>query len=190
MISWGGIFTRQKLEKLLKLMTLTIGKWFLHDFLRGHFYPTKTWETSESYDPDHRKMIFTWFPDGPIFPEHTLRNFSDLFLIVGPEIIDVWSPQGSRTPGPSRNFSILRRILIQTAGPKIKSGQTHPYTNLRTRERRRTELAAAYGSWFYFIPTTFLLRLLFRILPGVLPGSSYRVTGHKKLSGKMLIFTG
>ena len=26
--------------------------------------------------------------------------------------------------------------------------------------------------------------LLFRILPGVLPGSSYRVTGHKKLSGK------
>ena len=77
--------SKKKLEKLLKLMTLTIGKWFLDDFKRAQCSPKKTWETSQIF-----------------------------FRIFGPEIIDFWSPRGSRTPGPSRNF-----IYFLCCGPWI-----------------------------------------------------------------------
>ena len=67
------------------------------------------------FDPDHRKLIFGGFPE----VEKLLRF---VFKIFGPEIIDVWSPRGSRNPGPSRNFTVLRRISIQPAGAHIGLG--------------------------------------------------------------------
>ena len=40
--------------------------------------------------------------------------------VFGPKIPIFGFPRGSPTPGPSRNFTILRRIPIQTAGPISK----------------------------------------------------------------------
>ena len=63
-LSGGSVFKKNK--KNLKhvwdfIFALTIGKSFLNDSKRAQISTKKTWETSESYDTDHRKMIFGWF---------------------------------------------------------------------------------------------------------------------------------
>ena len=87
MIWRGPKSPNKRLEKLLKFMILTIGTWFLEDFLRAQFPP-----------------------------KENVRNLSDICRIFGPEIIDFWSPRGSRTPSPSRNF-----IYFLCCGPWILS---------------------------------------------------------------------
>ena len=49
-----GQFPKQRLEKLLIFLTLTIGKSFLDDFLKAQFSPKKAWETSEIFVSNFR----------------------------------------------------------------------------------------------------------------------------------------
>ena len=116
MISSGP--NSQKKNKNLRnfwfCLTLTIGTSFLNDFKRAQISKKKTWETSEIYDPDHRKMIFTWFPEGPISTEKQLEKLLRYFS-------NFWTgnPQNSDPPGVPNPRSIANFIYFLCCGPWV-----------------------------------------------------------------------
>ena len=122
MIYWGPSFQNNNLRNFWDLCAWPSGNHFCMIAWGPNFQQTKMrnfWDVR----PWPSKNDFWRISRGAKFPRNkTWETFYILFFrIFGPEIIDFWSPQGSRTPGPLRNFSIWGRAICPCS-QEVSSG--------------------------------------------------------------------